>query len=321
MADSGNNSSSLRAAYCSQKGMYLDLKAKLKKAAVADGVMRETVKWLTGVKNETVALVFDDVEEGGPLHQCGIRNGDELTSVNHAKVDCSHDVNHIASVIRDCSPTVMLGIKRRRVVGSVPVVVLFQLSDVDSNPVHRFCGFYWGILPKDIPFIPVSFDSIEMYNFSHTQENVEVIATLNNVQYSLTFKNGKLTFEPGSSNFSNFVLYVYTSASKTPPVPSDTPVIFVPQHDQSSTIDATINDEVTMSTFSSTYYRGNNILCSGVFLKVFGVTESLYHIKSSQTSSFMEVTTLPDGTLVPVMSSNPTPFRLQDSTTGNHISL
>ncbi|KAJ8042323.1 hypothetical protein HOLleu_13346 [Holothuria leucospilota] len=238
MADSENNSSPLRAAY-SQKGTHLDLKAKLKKAEVADGVITQTVKWLAGWKN-TTALVFDEIEEGGPLHQCGIRNGDELTSVNHAKVDCSHDVNHIASVILDCSPSVMLGIKRRRVVGSVPVVVLFQLSDA-----------------------------------------------------------------------ARWVIYVYTYVLRPqPPVPAFTPVIFVPQHEQSLAIDATINNEITMSRFDPLYQR-RNIRGSGMFLKVFGVTEDVYHIKSSQTSMFLEVTTLPDGTLVPIMSSDPTPISLQ----------
>lgn len=246
------SSSCLSSEASSQKGTYVDLKGKLKKDERAPRNEQKKIRFF-----------FVDVIEGGPLHQSGIRDGDELTTVNYAEVKSFHGIYHIASAIRECSSAIMLGMRRRRSrrrrrIGSVPFVVLFQLGDEDANPVHKFSGFYWNVLPRDIPFIPSCCKCDDIVSGPCpqcvTRPSVEVVIKERNEENWLTFNSSTedWTFErKRAPTFKPKLCSTFQLEVCSPAVPgSYTTVAFRPQNSLSLALEATSNNELTTSSFN-----------------------------------------------------------------------
>ncbi|XP_071839430.1 uncharacterized protein [Apostichopus japonicus] len=87
-------------------------------------------------------FVFEEVTDGGIVHSAGIREKDELISVNQIQLNKKSTVESILEIIRGGN-LVMLEFRRKLQKETVPFIVMFNVTMEGDYPVIHQFGFYW----------------------------------------------------------------------------------------------------------------------------------------------------------------------------------
>ncbi|PIK52422.1 hypothetical protein BSL78_10672 [Apostichopus japonicus] len=87
-------------------------------------------------------FVFEEVTDGGIVHSAGIREKDELISVNQIQLNKKSTVESILEIIRGGN-FVMLEFRRKLQKETVPFIAMFNVTMEGDYPVIHQFGFYW----------------------------------------------------------------------------------------------------------------------------------------------------------------------------------
>ncbi|XP_071839429.1 uncharacterized protein [Apostichopus japonicus] len=87
-------------------------------------------------------FIFEEVTGGGIVHSAGIREKDELISVNQIQLNEKSTVGSILEIIRGGN-FVMLELRRKLQKETVPFIAMFNVTMEGDYPVIHQFGFYW----------------------------------------------------------------------------------------------------------------------------------------------------------------------------------